>query len=227
MKKLKIILGVSLLAVAGYFTIAADHIDAPAVMGGSSDITDFYAFRGENQDNIAFVANVKGFIGAGSESQNAAFDENVLIEFNIDTDGDNIEDLVIQAIPRNGKMYVFGPYAPNNTGLNSSIDTNVSTAVVDITPYGSNAIVNTNATSGVKVFAGLRDDPFFFDFVQFSNILTPGDDDGDGMEETAFNNPGSDTFAGSNVMSVVVEVPKLLLGSATTINSWVETKRKQ
>ena len=190
MKKLKIILGVSLLAVAGYFTIAADHIDAPAVMGGSSDITDYYAFRGENENNIAFVANVKGFIGAGSESQNAAFDENVLIEINIDTNADNVEDLVIQAIPRNGKMYVFGPYAPSNTGLNSSINTNVTTAVVDVTPYGSNAIVSTNPDSGITVFAGLRD-------------------------------------AGTNVMSVVIEVPKTLLGSGTTFNSWVETKRKQ
>jgi hypothetical protein len=219
MKKLKIILGVSLLAVAGYFTIAADHIDAPAVMGGSSDITDFYAFRGENQDNIAFVANVKGFIGAGAESQNASFDENVLIEINIDTNADNVEDLVIQAIPRNGVMYVFGPYAPSNTGLNSSIDTNVSTAVVDVTPYGSNAIVSTNATSGIKVFAGLRDDPFFFDFAQYSEIIAGN--------ATMFNNPGDDTFAGTNVMSVVVEVPKSLLGTGTTINSWVETKRKQ
>ena len=219
MKKLKIILGVSLLAVAGYFTIAADHIDAPAVMGGSSDITDYYAFRGENENNIAFVANVKGFIGAGSESQNAAFDENVLIEINIDTNADNVEDLVIQAIPRNGKMYVFGPYAPSNTGLNSSINTNVTTAVVDVTPYGSNAIVSTNPDSGITVFAGLRDGPFFFDFAQYSEIIAGN--------ASSFNNPGSDSFAGTNVMSVVIEVPKTLLGSGTTFNSWVETKRKQ
>ncbi len=36
------------------------------------------------------------------------FEEDVLIEFNIDNTGDNVEDLVIQAIPRNGKMYFFG-----------------------------------------------------------------------------------------------------------------------
>ena len=219
MKKLKIILGVSLLAVAGYFTIAADHIDAPAVMGGNSDITDFYAFRGENQDNIAFVANVKGFIAAGSESQNASFDENVLIEINIDTDADNVEDLVIQAIPRDGKMYVFGPFVPSSTGLNSTINSNVNNTVVDITPYGSAAITNTNSASGITAFAGLRDDPFFFDFGQYSEIIAGN--------ASSFNNPGTDSFAGTNVMSVVIEVPKSLLGSGTSFNSWVETKRKQ
>jgi hypothetical protein len=43
---------------------------------------------------------------------------------------------------------------------------------------------------------------------------------------TGFNNPGSDTFAGTNVMSIVVEVPKTMLGTAATINVWAETKSK-
>jgi hypothetical protein len=30
--------------------------------------------------------------------------------------------------------------------------------------------------------------------------------------------PGVDTFAGSNVLSVVVEVPKTMLGTASTLN---------
>jgi hypothetical protein len=41
-----------------------------------------------------------------------------------------------------------------------------------------------------------------------------------------FNNPGTDTFAGTNVMSIVVEVPKTMLGTAATINVWAETKSK-
>jgi hypothetical protein len=35
-----------------------------------------------------------------------------------------------------------------------------------------------------------------------------------------------DTFAGSNVLSVVVEVPKAMLGTASTLNVWAETKKK-
>ena len=220
MKKLKIILGTSLLAIAGYFTIAADHIDAPAVAGGTSDITDFYAFEGENGSSIAFVANVQGLIAPGNTGA-AAFDENVMIEFNIDNDGDMVEDLVIQAIPRNGRMYFFGPIAPNATGTASTAMTNAAQTDVQITPYGDAPKVGVNTQTGTKAFAGPRDDPFFFDFVQYGEIIA-GNMPGGFDSATA-----ADTFAGSNVMSVVVEVNKGLIGASGTINTWVETKRKQ
>ncbi len=213
---MKIYLGIGVAVVAGFFLVAADHIDAPAVAGGTSDITDFYAFQGQNTDNLVFVANVQGLISPANTSD-AAFDENVLIEFNIDTDQDNIEDLVIQAIPRNGKMYFFGPSAPSTTGLNSTILIENAKGSVDISQYGESAIIE-NANQ-MKFFAGPRDDPFFMDFARYGDIIAGN--------ETEFANPGSDTFAGSNVMSIVVEVPKNLVGSTGTINTWVESKRKQ
>ncbi|WP_417199436.1 DUF4331 family protein [Bizionia sp.] len=216
MKNMKIYLGIGVAVVAGFFLVAADHIDAPAVAGGTSDITDFYAFQGQNTDNLVFVANVQGLISPANTSD-AAFDENVLIEFNIDTDQDNIEDLVIQAIPRNGKMYFFGPSSPSTTGLNSTILIENAKGSVDISQYGESAIIE-NANQ-MKFFAGPRDDPFFMDFARYGDIIAGN--------ETEFANPGSDTFAGSNVMSIVVEVPKNLVGSTGTINTWVESKRKQ
>ncbi|GGK20244.1 hypothetical protein GCM10007962_12950 [Yeosuana aromativorans] len=217
MKTTKIILSAGVLAIAGFFMIAADHIDAPAVQGGTSDITDFYAFQGENTDNLVFVANVQGLLSPGATGS-AMFDENVMVEFNIDTTGDNVEDLVIQAIPRDGKMYFFGPTAPSQTGINSKVETmSNNESYVAITPYGSNAIVGSN--NGMKFFAGPRDDPFFMDFAQYSAII--------GGMASSFNNPGSDTFAGTNVMSIVVEVPKTMIGGSGTINTWVESKRKQ
>ncbi len=217
MKKTKFLIATAVLGIATFVAIAADHIDAPAVQGGTSDITDFYAFQGENTSNIVFVANVQGLMSP-SNTGNAAFDENVLIEFNIDTNNDNVEDLVIQATPRNGKMYVFGPTAPSQTGLNSSVvTTTANQVVVDVTPYGASAIIQT--TGGISAFAGPRDDPFFMDFARFGQII--------GGEASSFNNPGSDTFAGTNVMSVVIEVPKSMIGGSGTINTWVESKRKQ
>jgi hypothetical protein len=57
------------------------------------------------------------------------------------------------------------------------------------------------------------------DFAQYGAII--------GGTASGFNNPGSDTFAGTNVLSVVVEVPKSLIGGSGTINTWVETKVKQ
>ncbi|WP_255684015.1 DUF4331 family protein [Mangrovimonas futianensis] len=216
MKKTKWILGIGLLTVAGFFLVAADHIDAPAVQGGSSDITDFYAFQGENTNNIVFAANVMGLLSP-TATADAMFDENVLIEFNIDNTGDNVEDLVIQAIPRDGKMYFFGPASPGTTGLSSAILTNNMLGSVDISAYGSAAMTNSN--NGAMMFAGPRDDPFFMDFAQYSEIIAGN--------ASGFNDPGSDTFAGTNVLSVVVEVPKSSVGGSGTINTWVETKRKQ
>jgi len=217
MKKTKIILSASVLAIVGFFMIAADHIDAPAVQGGSNDITDFYAFQGENTNNLVFVANVQGLLSP-SATGSAMFDEQVLVEFNIDNTGDNVEDLVIQAIPKDGKMYFFGPFAPSQTGITSSISAMNESGYVDITPYGTSSAI-TASNSGMSFFAGPRDDPFFMDFAQYGAII--------GGMATSFNETGSDTFAGTNVMSVVVEVPKAMIGGSGTINTWVESKRKQ
>ena len=217
MKKSKILIGVTVLTIAGFFAIAADHIDAPAVASGTSDITDMYAFQGQNSNNIVFVANVQGLISP-ADTDAAAFDENVLIEFNIDNDGDAIADLVIQATPRDGKMYFFGPIAPSQPGLNSTILADTATQNdVDITANGASAIVETN--NGMSFFAGPRDDPFFMDFFRYGDIIAGN--------ETMFANPGTDSFAGTNVMSIVVELPKPMIGSGDSVNIWVESKRKQ
>lgn len=216
MKKTKILLGVAVITVAGFFALAADHMDAPAVTGGTNDITDFYAFQGQDNNNIVFVTNVQGLLSP-TDTQSAMFDENTMIEINIDTNGDAVEDLVIQAIPKDGKMYFFGPVAPAQAGLMSTVRTSGIASSVAITKPGANATITTNA--GMSFFAGPRDDPFFFDVDQYKAIIAG--------TATGFENPGTDTYAGTNVMSVVVEVPKSMIGGSGSINSWVETKRKQ
>ncbi len=214
MKNLKLTVLASSILVIGIALMAADHIDAPAVKGGTADITDFYAFQGEDNTNIVFVANLQGLMSP-TATAGATFDEDVLLEINIDNNGDYIEDLVIQAIPRDGKMYFFGPVAPGSTGKQSTIMSNANRTVVDITEYGQAPMIGTNGS--MKAFAGPREDPFFMDFAQYGAII--------GGTAGGFNNPGSDTFKGTNVMSIVIEVPKLMIGSTGTINTWVESKR--
>nr|WP_241492415.1 DUF4331 domain-containing protein [Lacinutrix himadriensis] len=46
-KQIKNIVEIGALAIASFFMVAADHIDAPAVASGTADITDFYAFQGQ------------------------------------------------------------------------------------------------------------------------------------------------------------------------------------
>ena len=207
---------VAIVACAATYLIAADHIDAPAVTGTGSDITDVYAFQSPaNADNIVFVVNVQGLL-APSATAAASFDEEVMIEINIDNSAtkDNMEDLVIQAAFDNGKVKVYGPEAPAQKGL---ISTLLKSAPVEanISAYGANPLMGEN--NGIKVFAGPRDDPFFFDLNQFKAII--------GGTASGFNNPGTDAFAGTNVLALVVEVPKSMLG-AGPINIWATSNRE-
>ncbi|MCK0156980.1 DUF4331 domain-containing protein [Cellulophaga sp. F20128] len=225
MRKNKNLLGICILAIVGVVLVAADHIDAPSTMGKTADIADFYAFEPtEGSDNTVFVvdlqSNVDPSLAYGS------FDENVLTEINIDTDGDLIEDLVIQAIPRNGVMYFFGPVAPSTTGVFGQVMTNNPLGAVTIS--GATALVETT-TSGVSLFAGPRQDAFFFDFGQFNAVIS-------GMAPEGFKvaAEATDTFDGANTMSIVVELPNAMLGTATGKNAfgfdvyktWVTTNKK-
>ena len=216
MKKMKNVIGLSLVAIAGLIFMAADHADAPAVTGNASDITDVYAFQGQDTNNLVLVVNTQGLLSPTATAA-ATFNENVMVEINIDNNGDNVEDLVIQAVKRGNKMYFFGPVAPGTTGTTSTVKTGAMAGNVDISQYGSAPVIGT--ANGMKFFAGPRDDPFFFDLGQFKAILAG--------TATGFNTPGTDTFAGTNVLSTIVEVPKSLLGNSATINVWAETKKKQ
>ncbi|WP_136668344.1 DUF4331 family protein [Flavobacterium sp. H122] len=216
MKNTKLYLGLSLVIATGLLLIAADHADAPAVTGNGNDITDVYAFQGQDSNNMVFVINSQGLLSPNATAT-AAFSENVLMEVNIDNNGDNVEDLVIQAIKKGSKMYFFGPVVPGTTGTSSTIKTNAASGSVDISKYGQSPVIATK--NGMKFFAGPRDDPFFFDLNQYKAIL--------GGTASGFNDPGTDTFAGTNVLSTIVEMPKTLLGNSSSINVWVETKQKQ
>lgn len=222
MKKKLFLGGLLGLILTGGILVAADHIDAPAVTGPGStspgnDITDVYAFQSPaDNSKLVFVLNTQGLMSPAT-SASASFPSNVLYEINIDNSGDNVEDLVIQCLVQNGKMRVYGPVAVGTPGLMSTIKTNGATTEVAVTAYGAAANVGTNS-NGTRVFAGPRDDPFFFDLARFKEIV--------GGTQTSFRSPGVDSFAGTNVMSIVVEVPKSMLGAATTINVWGETKSK-
>lgn len=217
MKKKKMLFAVLVTAgiTAAGLVYAADHIDSPTVTNQSTDITDLYVFRGQDANNLVFIANTQGLLAPGATGA-AKFDENTLIEFNIDNNNDNVEDLVIQGIYNNGMMKIYGPIKPSETGSRSKLEGS-ATAEVAVTPYGSSANIGTGG--GLKVFAGPRDDPFFFDLNQFKKIIAG--------TATSFNNPGTDAFAGTNVLSLVVEVPKSMLNAANgKLNVWLETKKK-
>lgn len=222
MKKKLLIIPIIGIALLGGIIYAADHIDAPAVTGPGStsvgtDITDIYAFQSPaDNSKMVFVINTQGLLSPAS-SGSATFPANVMYEMNIDNTGDNVEDLVIQFLIQNGKVRAYGPAAAGTAGTMSTVKTNGPMTEAAVTTYGSAAVIGTNS-NGIKVFAGPRDDPFFFDLVRFKDIIAGA--------QTSFRNPGIDAFAGTNVMALVIEVPKSFLGSAATINVWGESKMK-
>jgi uncharacterized protein DUF4331 len=248
MKKIKIITAIGGLSLAALsvFLIAADHIDAPAVAGTNVDIADLYAFEGDNPNTTVFVATLQGPLEPGTVTENAVFDEDVLIEFNIDNTGDFVEDLVIQAIRRDSivndstiikKMYFFGPaeVEPEDTGLSSNVYVNAGTGQVEISTTEESFISTT--TSGMSFFAGPRRDYFYFDFNRFNEVAN-----GTAAPEGFFP-PGeaTDFFENLNVLAIIVEVPNFMLGEAPghiggsfginglprAHNVWVSAKRKQ
>ncbi|SFW15064.1 DUF4331 family protein [Cellulophaga fucicola] len=225
MRKNRNLLVVCLLAIVGVVLVAADHIDAPSTTGKTADIADFYAFEPTvGSDNTVFIVDLQTSVLP--DLAYGTFDENVLTEINIDRDGDLVEDIVIQAIPRDGVMYFFGPVAPSSTGLSGEV-------MVD-SPLGSVAISNATATveelsNGVKLFAGPRQDAFFFDFFQFNAVIG-------GMAPEGFkaSTEAVDTFDGANTMSIAIEIPNTMLGTTTATNAlglevyktWVTTNKK-
>lgn len=221
-------MGISALAIAGAFLIAADHLDAPSSGGTTADIADFFAFEPTlGSDNTTFVVDLQSSVLP--DLAYGTFDEDVLTEINIDTDGDLVEDYVIQAYPQNGTMYFFAG-VPVQTGLNSQILADNPLGEVAIS--GSTAVV-AEGMNGTKLFAGPRQDPFFFDFFQFNAVINPDVNSAPMGFKTAAE--AEDTFDGANTMSIVVEIPNSMLGTTSTTNAlgipvyktWVTTNRKQ
>ena len=236
MKKIALWSSIAICAVAGAL-IAADHLDAPAVAGTTSDIADFYAFEGENDQSTVFVVTLP----AGDAASN--FDEDVLIEINIDNTGVDVpgalttagvnQDLVIQALRQGDRMYFFGPYSNTSTELSSTINVDEAVGSVQINSAGE------TIDQGIRAFAGQRRDAFFFDFQAFNTVISTAPAEG-------FGTDGNNDFTNANVNAIVLEVPNSLLGDAPThlvdqlaaavslpsfnlpdsYNVWVETKRR-
>ena len=186
-------LAVLIAPVLLLLTTGADHRDAPGLLTDpAADINDVYAFVNPNTNNVVLAMTVNPFVAPGL---NPTFSPNVLYQFKIDNTGDAVEDLVIQVTfdPPTGSpvnaaqnFHVVGPVKPKKTGAVTSLvkGTEITGAINN---SGTNTFT-TDSTTGIKVFAGSRDDPFFFDFVYvigfLNNALPPP------------RQPGIDFFAG-------------------------------
>ncbi|WP_240480308.1 DUF4331 family protein [Enhygromyxa salina] len=181
---------------------AADHTEAPGTQADPpADITDFYAWEAPD-DKLVAVVNFAGKTEAGADP---TYDTQVLYGIHIDNDGDNIADIDIWCrFGTNMAEDLWGIQCLNVPGA-ADTDTN---GEVDGVIDGGN---------GTKIFAGPRDDPFFFDLQGYLETLDSG---------TLSFDPTRDSFAGTNVTSIVIEMDALAAaGEGTTLQIWATTGR--
>ena len=217
------------LAVAGVIRLArgSDHQDTPEVeLNPASDMTDVYVFPGSSPDRTVLVLNSWALI-TPAETRSTYFDPNLLYQFKIDTNADGVEDRVIQVTfdgAGSGQtVAVRGPVAPPVAGAMGNVLATGSATV--------SGPINTalGSASGMQVFAGWRDDPFFIDLEQFFRIIPDRKPVTGTLAQlpdmptaSAFRNPGVDYVAGFNVLSIVIELPtaSLVAGGGPKIGVW-------
>ena len=181
------------LIVPGQLAFSADHLDPPARTDPAvdttpdtpADIADLYAFS--DATNAYFAVSFAGPQAAGVP---AFYDRNVLYTVNISTSAPATSaDVSIR--------FRFGP-ATNGTGSGISVENvpGVNGAIVG-------PVESILSKDGVRVYAGLRDDPFFFDLQGFRETRSTG---------TLRFDRTRNFFANKNDTIVILEIPKSRLG---------------
>jgi hypothetical protein len=231
----------SLYGIRG--AIGSDHADSPAVLARpGADLTDVYLFPAPRNDaNVVVAVDAHPLIAPGMGTT-TFFDPGVMYQIKIDNTGDGVEDLVIQfsaSAPKDGAqtIAVYGPGKPNQTGTSS-------TWIAQTGSFTYNA--KTATVNGMKVFAGPREDPFFFDLAQFFKIVPDRNFGNHGAGKTVppasassfrgfaqgsgcDTSPAQDFLAANrfNVLSLVVELPRTMLSPASgKIGVWASASVK-
>jgi hypothetical protein len=197
----------SLVLAAPVF--AADHRDAPTIDDYSAiDINDVFMFRdppcttGSCGNANLVVALSTQAVADPQFGSSYHFQENALYRLNFTTRKD--------ADPTAHIDFVFGPFGngpncptgpacqtyravfPNHVVIEGFATQGTSAAKhIDPTP-------NFATAGGITVFAGPREDPFFFDLVGFNRAIASGD-------PSKFTSV--DAFKGKNINAIVLEFP--------------------
>jgi Domain of unknown function (DUF4331) len=192
------------IVLAGTAAQAADHKDAPgSTADHAADIADVYAWHDQAQNRL--VAAVT-FAGLAAAAEGPTYDANVLYTLHIDHSNppDNVPDIDIDCR--------FGQNGAGEWGIK-----------VENLPGAAGPIVGPtdkvlDGGGNTKVYAGPREDPFFFDLDGFRATIQTG---------TLSFDSANDTFAGLNVTAIVLEMNlTTALSGAPSLQLWATTGRK-
>lgn len=191
----------TVLALRATDVVAGDHHEAPgAEADPAADIADLYAWHAGG--NLIIGLTWGGYALRGDP---ATYDPDVLYGLHIDTDGDNTADHDIYAR--------FGQDADGNWGVQ------VENLPGTTAPVSGAVETNLAGEGNTQVFAGLRDDPFFFDSEGFKMTLS---------SKTLSFDSTRDFALFQNATTLVVEVPLtgLANGGSAAFKVWATTARK-
>jgi hypothetical protein len=180
--------------VAAMVAHAADHRDSPiSTNDPSADINDVYVFNNPNNANeVILVGTVFPAANFGSR-----FSDAVDYRFHIDN---GASQSVLSCRFANG-----------------------STTVICSGPNGIAAAGNVGHTiqgAHMRLYTGLRDDPFFFDLDAFNATKA--------AVAPRFTNPGRDFFLGLNTLTIAFAIEKASLtngGANPVLKVYASTKR--
>ena len=197
---------------------AADHLEAPIVASDqASDLADVYAFLDPTDNTrVVLAMDVHGFIVPGENANVSGFDSRVLYRFDIENTGDAAPDATIsvrfdEQTARSAPQTAHVVFRSKDDHKRRTFD--APTTVASATATESPApVVTTDNASKISFFAGVTDDPFFFDIPAFNRFAASvlG-----GSPDVTLLDRGRNTFAGYNIQMIALRVPvSMLKGSA-------------
>ncbi|MBW4458649.1 MAG: DUF4331 domain-containing protein [Nodosilinea sp. WJT8-NPBG4] len=226
-----LLLGLATTIGAGaVFVNASDHDDGESeIKGRNLNLTDLYVFRESDQnpaaspENLVLIMDTNPRSVAGQQyyfSTRAKYKFNISRVSNNDATPTGLSDVVLE--------FEFGPPKGNNRqDYKMTITKDGSKDVItgQTTALSEPPVLNTGTVDGsnVQVFAGLREDPFFFDVEQFFRVRAGALGKGPAV---GFRDPATavDFTKGYNVNAIAVQLPIDLLqgsSSATTFDVWM------
>mgnify|MGYP000601081092 CR=1 FL=1 len=195
---------------------AADHRDSPSqLLNPQADINDIYAFMNPNDpEELVLVMTVVQ--NAASEDESiSTFSNTINYDFLIESSAGTtvVDNLRLRCV------------FPSETRISCSLgDTTATGTVGDMT--------QTLPENGMRVYAGLREDPFFFNGPGL-NMTLPEEDEfatmspGLMFQAAAAENDGeADAFAGENTLAMVIGIDRDLLTAnqaAPVLKIWAAT----
>jgi hypothetical protein len=188
--------------------MAADHAEAPlAAADPGADIADVFAFLDPNDNSKVILAlDVEGFVVPSEMSNLSFFAPGVVFRFEIENKGGVIADQKID-ITFSKQTSRSAPQTATVLLPNGRIFT-APTTVPTLASAANPFVVTTDSRSGVSFFAGLTDDPFYFDIVGFNRFVTSVLA---GTPDVTTLQRGRDSFAGYNIHMIALSVPAELL----------------